>query len=66
MSRIGKKAVVVPSGITANVEGQTVKIKGPKGALQVVLHDDVAVKLEGSSIPSCLTVVKPGSENVTT
>jgi large subunit ribosomal protein L6 len=50
MSRIGKKPVAVPSGITANVEGQTVKIKGPKGALQVVLHDDVAVKLEGGQI----------------
>ncbi len=50
MSRIGKKPVVVPSGITANVEGQTVKIKGPKGALQVVLHDDVSVKLDGAQI----------------
>ena len=36
MSRIGKKPIAVPSGITANVEGQTVKVKGPKGALQVV------------------------------
>jgi large subunit ribosomal protein L6 len=50
MSRIGKRAVVVPSGITANVEGQTVKIKGPKGALQVVLHDDIVVKLDGDQI----------------
>ena len=50
MSRIGKRPVAVPSGITANVEGQTVKIKGPKGALQVVLHDDVAVKLDGGQI----------------
>jgi large subunit ribosomal protein L6 len=50
MSRIGKRPVVVPSGITANVEGQTVKIKGPKGALQVVLHDDVLVKLDGGQI----------------
>ncbi len=50
MSRIGKKPVAVPTGITANVEGQTVKIKGPKGALQVVLHDDVAVKLDGGQI----------------
>jgi large subunit ribosomal protein L6 len=50
MSRIGKKPIAVPSGITANVEGQTVKVKGPKGALQVVLHDDVSVKLEGSQI----------------
>jgi large subunit ribosomal protein L6 len=50
MSRIGKRPVVVPSGITANVEGQTVKIKGPKGALQVVLHDDVSVKLDDGQI----------------
>ena len=50
MSRIGKKPVVVPSAITANVEGQTVKIKGPKGALQVVLHDDVSVKLDDGQI----------------
>jgi len=50
MSRIGKKAIAVPTGITANVEGQTVKVKGPKGALQDVLHDDVAVKLDGGEI----------------
>ena len=50
MSRIGKKAVLVPSGVTANIEGQTVKVKGPKGALQVVLPDDVAVKMEQGSI----------------
>ena len=50
MSRIGKKAVAVPSGITANVEGQTVKIKGPKGLLSVVLPDEVAVKLDGGQI----------------
>ena len=50
MSRIGKKAVAVPSGITANVEGQTVKVKGPKGALSAVLPDEVAVKLDGGQI----------------
>jgi large subunit ribosomal protein L6 len=50
MSRIGKKAVPIPAGVTANVEGQTVKVKGPKGALQVVLHDDVAVKLESDGV----------------
>jgi len=50
MSRIGKKAIAVPAGVTANVEGQTVKVKGPKGALSVVLHDDVAVKVEGGQI----------------
>ena len=50
MSRIGKKPVPVPSGVTANIEGQTIKMKGPKGALSLVLHDDVSVKLEGSEI----------------
>jgi large subunit ribosomal protein L6 len=50
MSRIGNKAVAVPSGTTANIEGQTVKVKGPKGALSVVVHDDVAVKLEDGHI----------------
>ena len=50
MSRIGKKAVAIPSGVTANVEGQTVKIKGPKGAMQVVLHDDVAVKMDKAGV----------------
>lgn len=50
MSRIGKKAVALPTGVSANVQGQTVSIKGPKGALQVVLHDDIAAKVEGSSV----------------
>ena len=50
MSRIGKKAVAVPSGVTANVDGQTIKIKGPKGALQVVLHDDIEVKMDKGAI----------------
>ena len=50
MSRIGNKAVSVPSGVTANVDGQTVKVKGPKGALEVVLADDVSVKLDKNAI----------------
>ncbi|HEU5019412.1 MAG TPA: 50S ribosomal protein L6 [Pseudolabrys sp.] len=50
MSRIGKRAVKVPSGVTASVEGQTVKVKGPKGALQLALLDDVIVKMEDGAI----------------
>src|SRR4030095_16803240 len=50
MSRIGKKPVPIPSGVTANVEGQTVKIKGPKGAMQVVLPDDVAIKMDSGAV----------------
>jgi large subunit ribosomal protein L6 len=50
MSRIGKRPVTVPSGVTATVEGQTVKMKGPKGQLQFVVHDDVEVKFENGVI----------------
>jgi large subunit ribosomal protein L6 len=50
MSRIGKKPVPLPSGVSASIEGQTVKVKGPKGALQVVLPDDVAAKMETGSL----------------
>ncbi|MDD1526069.1 50S ribosomal protein L6 [Bradyrhizobium sp. WBOS7] len=50
MSRVGKRPVAVPSGVTATVDGQTVKMKGPKGQLQFVVHDDVEVKLESGQI----------------
>ena len=50
MSRIGKKPVPVPTGVTANVEGQTVKMKGPKGALQFVVPDEVSVKVEDGKV----------------
>jgi large subunit ribosomal protein L6 len=49
MSRIGNKAVVVPTGVTANLEGQTVKVKGPKGAVQLVLSDDVIITMDKGS-----------------
>ena len=50
MSRIGKRPVAVPSGVTANVDGQTVKMKGPKGQLQFIVHDDVDVKFENGQV----------------
>ena len=50
MSRVGKRPVPVTSGVTATVEGQTVKVKGPKGQLQFVVHDDVEVKLDSGTI----------------
>jgi large subunit ribosomal protein L6 len=50
MSRIGKRPVPVPSGVQASVEGQTVKVKGPKGALQAVLHGDVAVAMDKGGV----------------
>jgi large subunit ribosomal protein L6 len=50
MSRIGKKSVPIPSGVTANIEGQTVKVKGPKGSLQVLLPEDVVVKMDNGAV----------------
>ena len=50
MSRVGKRPVAVPSGVTATVDGQTVKMKGPKGQLQFVVHNDVEVKLDNGQV----------------
>ncbi len=50
MSRIGKRAVAIPSGVTASVEGQTVKMKGPKGALELVLPAEVVAKVDKGGI----------------
>ncbi len=50
MSRIGNKPVAIPAGISADIDGQTVKVKGPKGALSAVLPDDVTVKLDSGRI----------------
>lgn len=50
MSRVGKKPVTVPAGVTAAVEGQTVKVKGPKGALQFSAHEDVQVAVDQGAV----------------
>jgi large subunit ribosomal protein L6 len=58
MSRVGYKPIAIPSGVTANLEGQTVKVEGPKGALQLVLHDDVVAKMDKNAIK-----IEPRSES---
>jgi large subunit ribosomal protein L6 len=58
MSRIGKKPVQVPAGVTASVDGQKVTAKGPKGELFFVANDEVLVKFENNSV-----VVTPASES---
>jgi large subunit ribosomal protein L6 len=50
MSRIGKKPVSLPQGVTATVNGQTVTAKGPKGELHFVVNDEVLVKMEDGHI----------------
>jgi large subunit ribosomal protein L6 len=50
MSRIGKLPVAVPSGVTATLDGQSLKVKGPKGELSMVFMDDVIAKLDDGAI----------------
>jgi large subunit ribosomal protein L6 len=50
MSRIGKRPVPVPQGVQANVDGQTITAKGPKGQLAVQLVEDVAVEMADGGI----------------
>ncbi|MDE2183764.1 MAG: 50S ribosomal protein L6 [Alphaproteobacteria bacterium] len=50
MSRIGKKPVALPKGVTASIEGRTVKVKGPKGELSVTLVEEVDAKVDEHGI----------------
>lgn len=50
MSRIGKKPVPLPTGVTASVAGQTVKVKGPKGELSVTLVEEVTASVDAHGI----------------
>lgn len=50
MSRVGKNPVKLVDGVTAEINGQTVKVKGKLGELSMNVHDNVAVKLENGEI----------------
>lgn len=50
MSRIGKKAVELPKGVTATLSGQTVEVKGPKGTRSFTATDDVTITIDGDSV----------------
>ena len=50
MSRIGKKAVAIPSNVTVTLDGQTVTVKGPKGQLAWTVSEDIEVKQEGGEL----------------
>jgi large subunit ribosomal protein L6 len=58
MSRIGKKPVPVPSGVTVTVDGQTVKVKGPRGELSRTLNPEMKVAVENGEV----TVARPSDE----
>ncbi|WP_444454004.1 50S ribosomal protein L6 [Rhodobacter capsulatus] len=50
MSRIGKKPVELPKGVSATLSGQTIEVKGPKGTRSFTATDDVTVALDGSTV----------------
>ena len=50
MSRIGKKPVELPSGVTASISGQTIEIKGPKDTQSFTASDDVTLAQEDNAI----------------
>ena len=58
MSRIGKRPIPLPKGVTVTVEGNTVKVKGPKGELQRTVHPELKIALENGE----LTVTRPSDE----
>ena len=58
MSRIGKKPVELPSGVSAQVKGQTIEVKGPKGVRAFTAGDDVDIIIEGNTV-----TVKPRGQS---
>jgi large subunit ribosomal protein L6 len=50
MSRIGKRPVPLPSGVSASTEGQTLVVKGPKGALQLQMRDEIRYDISEEGI----------------
>ena len=50
MSRIGRLPITIPSSVQVKVEGSSVSVKGPKGALYREVHPDISVQLDGGSL----------------
>ena len=59
MSRIGRKPIPVPTGVDVNIDGQTVRIKGPKGELSHTVAEPITVEREDDGT---LVVVRPNDE----
>jgi large subunit ribosomal protein L6 len=58
MSRIGKRPVVVPKGITVTQNGQTLSVKGPKGELVRTFHPEIQIAIQGDQV----LVTRPSDE----
>ena len=62
MSRIGKKPIAIPAGVTVTLDGQTVTVKGPKGQLAWTLAEEVTAKLEGAELTLAKAVEGPRAQ----
>ncbi len=58
MSRIGRKPVPVPQNVTVTLDGNTVKVKGPRGELQRTIHPEMRVSMENGEV----TVARPSDD----
>jgi large subunit ribosomal protein L6 len=50
MSRIGKKPIAIPAGVTVTLDGQTITVKGPKGSLTRTLPSEVRLTVDGAAV----------------
>ncbi|MBU6393788.1 MAG: 50S ribosomal protein L6 [Sphingomonadales bacterium] len=57
MSRIGKKPVTIPSGVTADIANGVITVKGPKGTLTLNMRDEISYTVDGNAI-----IVKPAND----
>jgi len=58
MSRIGRKPIVIPAGVDVKIDGSTVSVKGPKGALTQTMHSNMTLVIEGNEV----LVTRPNDE----
>ena len=60
MSRIGRKPINIPAGVEVSVDGNLVKVKGPKGSLEQKTHKNMSISVENNVI----TVTRPDDEKL--
>ena len=77
MSRIGNKPIAIPAGVTVQVDGSTVTVKGAKGELTRTVHSNMAVEVDGATVhvkrpddtklnKSCLLYTSPSPRDLST
>ena len=50
MSRVGNRTIIIPTGVTASVNGDTVTVKGPKGELSTEINENITVNINENEI----------------